>query len=93
MIKVADTREVLEELGYDIMCIEEPIEKPEVTEVKFKDLVPSLEKGGERSRNIADKNLYKHQLESYRALEKGYNVILTAKTGSGKTEAWAIYAR
>ena len=92
MIKVADTREVLEELGYDIICIEEPIEKPEVTEVKFKDLVPSLEKGGERSRNIADKNLYKHQLESYKALEKGYNVILTAKTGSGKTEAWAIYA-
>lgn len=92
MIKVADSRTTLRELGYDIVYFEEAAEKPETTDVVFNELLPGLDRGGPKSREVAHKKLYKHQLEAYKALRNGCNVILTAKTGSGKTEAWAIYA-
>ena len=79
--------EALQALGYDLLVWEEPGEKPETTGKRFSDLVPSLkgsEEGGYR--------LYRHQLESVEALEAGRNVVLTARTGSGKTEAWALAA-
>ena len=41
---------------------------------------------------IADAEMYVHQCATAEALLFGRNVILTAGTGSGKTEAWAIPA-
>ncbi|MFP3241242.1 MAG: DEAD/DEAH box helicase, partial [Caldivirga sp.] len=41
---------------------------------------------------IADVEMYAHQCATAEALLFGRNVILTAGTGSGKTEAWAIPA-
>ena len=42
--------------------------------------------------NICSYQLYCHQRRTIEALLSGKNVILTAETGSGKTEAWLIYA-
>jgi DEAD/DEAH box helicase domain-containing protein len=42
--------------------------------------------------NICSYQLYCHQRRTIEALLSGKNVILTAETGSGKTEAWFIYA-
>ena len=78
---------LLEAYGYDILFWEEPGEEPEATDRLFRDLVPGLagaEAGGYR--------LYRHQLETVEALRGGANVVLTARTGSGKTEAWALAA-
>jgi len=84
---VLDTRRILEDLGYDYMLKEEPGCEPPRADVTFGDLLESFkgsELGGER--------LYRHQLEAVRALEEGHNVVLVAGTGSGKTEAWFLYA-
>ena len=62
--------------------------KPEKTGIKFKDILPDLDKGGERSKEIHDRFLYEHQLRALRALEEGKNVILVSGTGSGKL--WSI---
>ncbi len=90
-LRVLDTRILLEREGYTYVAIEEDPQRPEITELKFRDVVPELERGPSRARAIADSNLYKHQLESLQALDKGCNVILLAGTGSGKTESWAMH--
>jgi DEAD/DEAH box helicase domain-containing protein len=91
-MRVLSTRDILEKMlvSYEARC-EEGVE-PETVDIKFSDYVPELVSGGERSRAIADKNLYKHQYEGIRSIEKGRNVILISGTGSGKTETWAIPA-
>lgn len=78
--------EVLRSLGYSFIELVEKGEEPEHAPLSFKDLVPELS-----GLEIGDKLLYKHQLEAYEELGKGKNVILRAGTGSGKTEAWALY--
>jgi len=78
---------LLEAYGYELLVWEEPGQEPEATDKRFSDLVPALastEAGGYR--------LYRHQLETVEALRGGRNVVLTARTGSGKTEAWALAA-
>ncbi len=92
MLEVADSSELLKKLGYEIIVTEDSERRPSTTNVFFKDVLPELEKGRGRSRDLAYKKLYKHQYETYDFLNKGYNIILTAKTGSGKTEAWALYS-
>lgn len=80
--RVADR---LRSIGYEVVVWREPPSRPVVTDVCFRDLVPSL-------RSIGGFRLYRHQLEAFHALGGGENVVLTARTGSGKTEAWAIAA-
>jgi DEAD/DEAH box helicase domain-containing protein len=41
---------------------------------------------------LDDLRMYRHQYEAMKALLDGFNVILTAGTGSGKTEAWCLLA-
>jgi DEAD/DEAH box helicase domain-containing protein len=78
---------ILHALGYEVVTWEEPPEEPEQTDTSFEDVAPEL-RGHEKARL----RLYRHQVETIRALEEGNNVILTARTGSGKTEAWALAA-
>ncbi len=84
-----ETGQILRELGYDYYTlVEEPV-RPELTDVTFSQLIPRLSSSG---LEIADKRLYRHQLEAYNALTAGKNLILRSGTGSGKTEAWFAYA-
>lgn len=82
---------VLKELGIDYWswCIDST--QPELSELTFADVAPALADGGPRARQILDKRLYRHQVEALKALEEGKNVILISGTGSGKTEAWALF--
>lgn len=82
-----DSGALLERLGYDYLFFREEGCKPEHASVTFADLLPGL---GRLS--IGGWRLYKHQLEAYEALNRGYNLVMVSGTGSGKTEAWAVYA-
>jgi len=87
-LNVLNSEELLKSLGYDYVKIVEPAVEPSRTEVKFKDIVPELEK---LKIEIADEKLYNHQLKTLNLLKEGYNVVLKAGTGSGKTESWYFY--
>ncbi|HIP65391.1 MAG TPA: DEAD/DEAH box helicase [Pyrodictium sp.] len=87
-LRVANSVPRLKALGYEIVWWEEPPREPEKSSVRFVDVIPEFSKI-ERLRNAT---LYKHQVEAMEALEAGKNIVLTAKTGSGKTEAWALPA-
>jgi len=82
-----DSGVLLEKLGYDYLFFREEGCKPEHASIVFADLLPEL-----RRLPIGGWRLYRHQLEAYEALKKGYNLVMVSGTGSGKTEAWAIYA-
>ena len=77
----------LSDLGYNILLWEEPGSEPEETNVTFSDIVPAF-----AGKKYGSWRLYKHQVEAIEALSAGKNIVLTAKTGSGKTEAWALAA-
>jgi len=82
---------VFDKLGYEYLSFPDEPSEPEYADVKFRELIPEFMTADGRAREIADKNLYKHQFEAIKALSEGKNVILISGTGSGKTEAWAIY--
>lgn len=82
---------VLKELGIDYWSWCTEPSQPELSELTFADVAPDLAKGGPKARQLLSKRLYRHQLEALKALEKGKNVILISGTGSGKTEAWALF--
>jgi DEAD/DEAH box helicase domain-containing protein len=89
---LAPSDEVLGELGYDYLFVEEGPSTPELAEVTFGELVPEFARGPERARALAPRRLYRHQLEALNALAAGANVVLVSGTGSGKTESWAVHA-
>jgi len=91
-MNIVESPKILEKLGYDYVEFKEPAVKPSLTKLCFKNIIPELENSPGRAGEIAEKNLYKHQVEALEALEKGENVILVSGTGSGKTEAWAFYS-
>lgn len=62
--------------------------RPKRVEVRFRDLLPEL---AERGLEIAEKQLYVHQMRALIALNSDKNLILRSGTGSGKTEAWFVY--
>lgn len=87
------SRDILLEAGYDFFVFEEGGISPEVVDIRFRDLLPSLARSTEpRSLFISGQKLYKHQYDAYNELIGGKNVILISGTGSGKTEAWLVYA-
>jgi len=79
--------EIFDKLGYDYRHWVEPSSKPELSKLKFSDIVPEFSKI-----ELGSFNLYKHQFAGYNALVEGNNLILISGTGSGKTEAWILYA-
>lgn len=92
-MKILSTGEVLGRLGYDYFSFSEEPSMPELAEVTFGDLLPQLMDSGDGEvRKLAARKLYRHQLETLRALKGGRNAVLVSGTGSGKTEAWATYA-
>ncbi|MEM3980620.1 MAG: DEAD/DEAH box helicase [Ignisphaera sp.] len=87
-MKVLNSEELFKNLGYDYVKIVEPSIEPSRVEVRFKDIAPELEKLGI---DLVNEKLYKHQLKTLNLLREGYNVVLKAGTGSGKTESWYFY--
>jgi len=86
------TRNLVEKHGLNAEIYCEEGLSPEKSDVKFSDILPELCNGGSRCRFLSRQKLYTHQLKTLRALEAGENVVLISGTGSGKTEAWVIYA-
>ncbi len=88
-----DTSEILRDLGYEYYGYEEEAVRPELSQLRFSDLLPELSSSGDPELvELSRRNLYRHQEEAYRALESGMNLILRSGTGSGKTEAWILHA-
>jgi len=88
-----DSEDILKRLGYDFVKYVKKGVSPPLTNIKFSDLIPQLKSSKlPRCRILAEKNLYVHQMKTLELLEKGSNVVLRAGTGSGKTEAWFLYA-
>lgn len=91
MTRISSYR-LLRSLGYEFEVFPESEIKPSKVNVRFKDLFPQLPHHEGKSKEIAEKELYSHQMETLNSLEGGRNVVLISGTGSGKTEAWFFYA-
>ncbi len=88
-----DTSKLLDELGYDYYVILEKAVKPPVVQEKFEDIIPNIKlSDDERCLKLAGKNLYLHQKQALDALCHGFNLVLKAGSGSGKTEAWFLFS-
>ncbi|RUM48003.1 MAG: helicase [Hyperthermus sp.] len=87
MYSLRSVHEILAKAGYDVITWEEGEEEPVTVDTKFSDVIEEF-----KAIPLGSHRLYKHQAESLESLEKGLNVVLTARTGSGKTEAWALGA-
>ncbi|AEM37907.1 DEAD/DEAH box helicase domain protein [Pyrolobus fumarii 1A] len=86
-MRVVSVAGKLIDLGYQVVVWDEAGSEPEVSSKTFADIVPRLA-GSE----VGSWRLYRHQVESIEALRRGENIVLTARTGSGKTESWALAA-
>ncbi len=88
---ITDSLSILRKLGYDIFYRKEEEIKPEIVDISFSDFRIFKEKRVE-DLEIFNKKLYVHQYEAFKELSKGNNIILKSGSGSGKTEAWLLYA-
>ncbi len=89
---MVETGRLLDMLGYSYYNFDQPSEMPEYAEKTFEEIIPELLNSSSRkSRELIGNKLYKHQLDSLKALEEGCNLILKSGTGSGKTESWFLY--
>lgn len=82
-----DSKDILEINDYEFFSFKHEAIKPKTVNLKFKDIIPEFS-----SLELGEKELYEHQYKCYNALMNGKNVILKSGTGSGKTEAWLVYA-
>lgn len=82
---------LLDKLSYYYTTGEEPESEPETLEKTFSELFGISGAEGLLGKLLTRK-IYMHQLRALQALTEGKNIILRAGTGSGKTEAWFIYA-
>ncbi|MEM1946088.1 MAG: helicase-related protein [Candidatus Caldarchaeum sp.] len=88
-----NTAELLQRLGYDYHVFIEKAVTPPTVDEKFGDVLPALKTSGlVRCIQLADKKLYLHQKKALESLSEGFNLILKAGSGSGKTESWFVYS-
>ena len=83
---------MLSEKGYEYYSFVESAQTPQYSELGFEDLISFPENVHGHLAFLKGKKLYKHQHEALSLLRSGFNVILKAGTGSGKTESWVLYA-
>ncbi|MGC8986629.1 DEAD/DEAH box helicase [Infirmifilum sp.] len=86
-----DTGELLKRLGLEFYAYVEGGIEPEKAEVTFREILKASP-SSPRLDYLLDKRLYKHQYMAYQELVGGKNIVLKSGTGSGKTEAWWLYA-
>ena len=86
-----DSRELLRRLGYEFHVLVEPPSEPEQADITFSTLLGVSSATGKLA-SLLGERLYKHQLQAIEALEAGRNLVFISGTGSGKTEAWFVYA-
>ncbi|MGB9831267.1 MAG: DEAD/DEAH box helicase, partial [Fervidicoccus fontis] len=92
-MRITDSSDVLKEKGYTVITKVEPKISPEYEKITFAEMFPELKNTEEEFiKRISDKPIFFHQLKAMKALEEGKNIIIKSGTGSGKTEAWALYA-
>ncbi|AFH42181.1 DEAD/DEAH box helicase [Fervidicoccus fontis] len=92
-MRITDSSDVLKEKGYTVITKVEPKISPEYEKITFAEMFPELKNTEEEFiKRISDKPIFSHQLKAMKALEEGKNIIIKSGTGSGKTEAWALYA-
>ncbi len=86
-----DTGEILGKAGYDFYRYVQGAEEPDETDITFMEVMPEISNTSREY--LASTKLYGHQLRTIEALRSGKNVILISGAGSGKTEAWFLYAK
>lgn len=90
-LKVTDSSKLFQKLNIVYEHYVTPSSEPELSSIKFSDIVPEFKNSPELA-EISNCFLYKLQEASFNELSNGRNLILRAGTGSGKTEAWAIFS-
>ncbi|MEM4189342.1 MAG: DEAD/DEAH box helicase [Candidatus Caldarchaeum sp.] len=88
-----ETSKLLQSLGYDYYVFVDKAVTPPTVDESFGGILPPLKiSTANRCRQLADKKLYRHQKRAFENLSGGFNLILKAGSGSGKTESWFLYS-
>lgn len=88
-----DSAVLLKSMDYDFLVFAESAVKPLTVAERFSDILPGLGRSkSSRGRSLSERPLYVHQSLALADLSSGLNLVLKAGTGSGKTEAWFLYA-